>query len=116
MGEGYHATIEWGFWKVIKYFLILAAVCIVGTWIGTRLLNWDVAVVMYLWTNPVWFIPLTLIPAGALLIRSRMGNSKPKTQKQTQLRGQELEMQRFFQAHPEINTWYDKQGRKYVRQ
>lgn len=42
MSEGYHSTLEWGFWKFIKYLVTVFVVAWVTSWLLTRFANLDV--------------------------------------------------------------------------
>ena len=71
-GEGYKATIEWGFWKFIKYLIVPSILSWFASWIATRYFsldifvwNWLVAVHL---ANLWLFIPEATCIAGAVLI------------------------------------------------
>jgi len=64
--EGYKATLEWGFWKYIKYFLVTIIVTWFASWGATRLGNLD----LLLWN---WLVAVHLANWWLFIIYSVTG-------------------------------------------
>ena len=58
--EGYKATLEWGFWKFVKYLIVTTIISLIAGWALTRLAQLDILVAMWHLANPAVFIPETL--------------------------------------------------------
>ena len=80
--EGYKATLEWGFWKFIKYFTVFGIIIWIASWALTRIVNLDLMV--WAWHLANWwiFIPETAVAMGAVYIWhwSRKSEKKKKQQ------------------------------------
>ena len=70
--EGYRATIEWGFWKFIKYLIVPVIFAWFFSWIATRFINLDLLVwnwlVMVHTVYPWLVFPETAIALGSFYI------------------------------------------------
>ena len=82
MGEGYHATIEWGFWKFIKYIGGTALITALFTWASTRFFNLDYALAALYLAN-IWVtIPVAFTGFVAFLIWRRDKQQSKRREKQ----------------------------------
>ena len=89
MGEGYRATIEWGFWKFIKYLIVPSVISWFASWIATRYFSLDTITWTWLvWihlANPWIFIPETASVLGTFYIIkwSRASEKKSRQKRAT---------------------------------
>ena len=60
MGEGYNATIEWGFWKFVRYVVTATIIGLTFGWVTTRYFNLDILVWNFHMANLWIFIPVVL--------------------------------------------------------
>jgi hypothetical protein len=87
--EGYKATLEWGFWKYVKYILLTVIVVWFTSWAVTRFTNldlilWEWLVAIHL-ANLWLFIPEGVVIAGVVAI----GVWEYKRKKKTSLKEQD---------------------------
>lgn len=112
MGEGYHATYEVGFWKLVKY---LIACLIIGFVVGVVFMWFNgPAWLLYIYLNNLWItIPAVLIVAGAWWIKSKTeGQPTVKGQvKQPRLTREMKEAAAYFNSHPEMTNYYTLTGK-----
>ena len=103
-GEGYKATIEWGFWKFIKYLIVPSILSWFGSWIATRFFNLDIiaaAWIVAVHLANLWlFIPETVCIVGAVLI-FRWGRKTEKQSKYKRYLAHMSELNRI--AEVEVN-------------
>lgn len=92
MGEGYKATLEWGFWKFIKYLIVVFAIAWTVSWATTRYLDFDILFWNWMYTlhtTNLWLlIPEVTLIIGAVGIwkwdRYSQKKARYKRWKQTQ--------------------------------
>ena len=82
MGEGYRATLEWGFWKFIRYLITAVIVTALFVWAGVRFGDFDYKVwgwYVNLHLANLWlYIPEVTIICGSILIWKWDRNRKRK--------------------------------------
>ena len=67
--EGYKATLEWGFWKFLKYLIRFSLTAWIASWVATRLFNLDIIVGNWLVVTHLANLWL-FIPETAFIISS----------------------------------------------
>jgi hypothetical protein len=76
--EGYKATLEWGFWKYIKYLLFTILITGIIVWVLVRFGNIDLHVWAYHMANPALFVPEIIIVLGSAYVWHWSRNSESK--------------------------------------